>query len=85
MLQHPEIPATFAGTTCRGRCGKVSPGPGAVAMPHSGGAPDRDARLAENDRVVMTTGDHTGRLGGTNTLKLLRVGAGGLAEGLGEL
>lgn len=42
-------------------------------------------RLAENDRVVITTGDHTGRLGGTNTMKLLRVGAGGLAEGLGEL
>lgn len=42
-------------------------------------------RLAENDRVIVTTGDHTGRLGGTNTLKLLRVGAGGVAEGLGEL
>ncbi|MEO8670940.1 MAG: pyruvate kinase [Tahibacter sp.] len=42
-------------------------------------------RLAENDRVVITTGDHTGRLGGTNTLKLLRVGSGGLAEDLGEL
>lgn len=42
-------------------------------------------RLAENDRVIITTGDHTGRLGGTNTLKLLRVGAGGVAEGLGDL
>ena len=42
-------------------------------------------RLAENDRVIITTGDHTGRLGGTNTLKLLQVGAGGVAEGLGEL
>jgi pyruvate kinase len=42
-------------------------------------------RLAENDRVILTTGDHTGRLGGTNTLKLLRVGAGGVAEGLGDL
>ena len=42
-------------------------------------------RLAENDRVIITTGDHTGRLGGTNTLKLLRVGASGVAEGLGEL
>lgn len=42
-------------------------------------------RLAENDRVVVTTGDHTGRLGGTNTLKLLRVGVGGVAEGLGDL
>ena len=42
-------------------------------------------RLAENDRVIITTGDHTGRLGGTNTLKLLQVGAGGVAEGLGGL
>jgi len=42
-------------------------------------------RLAENDRVILTTGDHTGRLGGTNTLKLLRVGGGGVAEGLGDL
>jgi len=41
--------------------------------------------LAENDRVILTTGDHTGQLGGTNTLKLLRVGADGLAEGLGDL
>ena len=41
--------------------------------------------LAEDDRVILTTGDHTGQLGGTNTLKLLRVGGGGLAEGLGDL
>ena len=41
--------------------------------------------LAENDRVILTTGDHTGQLGGTNTLKLLRVGPDGLAEGLGDL
>jgi pyruvate kinase len=41
--------------------------------------------LAENDRVILTTGDHTGLLGGTNTLKLLRVGPAGLAEGLGDL
>lgn len=41
--------------------------------------------LAVDDRVILTTGDHTGRLGGTNTLKLLKVGDGGLAEGLGEL
>ncbi|MBX3724958.1 MAG: pyruvate kinase [Xanthomonadales bacterium] len=41
--------------------------------------------LAEGDRVLLTTGDHTGALGGTNTLKLLRVGVGGIAEGLGEL
>lgn len=42
-------------------------------------------KLRENDRVILTIGDHTGRHGGTNTLKLLQVGAGGLAEGLGEL
>ncbi len=41
--------------------------------------------LAEDDRVILTTGDHTGQLGGTNTLKVLRVGADGLAEGLGNL
>lgn len=41
--------------------------------------------LSEDDRVILTTGDHTGQLGGTNTLKVLRVGANGLAEGLGEL
>ncbi|HEX4479642.1 MAG TPA: pyruvate kinase [Rudaea sp.] len=42
-------------------------------------------RLAEGDRVILTTGDHTGQHGGTNTLKLLRVGPGGVAEGLGDL
>ena len=42
-------------------------------------------RLSDGDRVILTTGDHTGRHGGTNTLKLLRVGSGGVAEGLGEL
>ncbi len=41
--------------------------------------------LSEGDRVVLTTGDHTGELGGTNTLKLLRVGKKGVAEGLGDL
>ena len=43
------------------------------------------SRLAEGDRVILTHGDHTGQHGGTNTLKLLRVGAGGVAEGLGDL
>jgi pyruvate kinase len=42
-------------------------------------------KLAVGDRVILTTGDHTGELGGTNTLKLLKVGAGGVAEGLGDL
>ena len=41
--------------------------------------------LAEEDRVILTTGDHTGQLGGTNTMKLLRVGPGGIAEGLSDL
>jgi pyruvate kinase len=41
--------------------------------------------LSEGDRVIVTNGDHTGELGGTNTLKLLRVGPGGIAEGLGDL
>ncbi|MEO7431832.1 MAG: pyruvate kinase [Dokdonella sp.] len=41
--------------------------------------------LSVDDRVILTTGDHTGQLGGTNTLKLLKVGQGGVAEGLGEL
>ena len=45
----------------------------------------RLGKLAEGDRVLLTTGDHTGELGGTNTLKLLRVGPGGVAEGLGSL
>ena len=42
-------------------------------------------RLTEGDRVILTHGDHTGQHGGTNTLKLLRVGPGGIAEGLGDL
>ncbi len=41
--------------------------------------------LAAGDRVILTTGDHTGKLGGTNTLKLLMVGTDGVAEGLGGL
>src|SRR6478672_4541303 len=41
--------------------------------------------LAEGDRVIITSGDHMERHGATNTLRLLQVGAGGKAEGLGEL
>jgi pyruvate kinase len=41
--------------------------------------------LAEQDRVIVTTGDRTGLGGGTNTLRLLKVGKGGVAEGLGDL
>ncbi len=40
--------------------------------------------LAEGDRVLITSGDHMEHLGATNTLRLLKVGAGGAAEGLGE-
>ena len=43
------------------------------------------SRLADGDHVILTHGDHTGQHGGTNTLKLLRVGPGGVAEGLGDL
>jgi pyruvate kinase len=41
--------------------------------------------LGEGDRVVFTSGDHMEQHGATNTLRLLQVGAGGKAEGLGEL
>jgi pyruvate kinase len=41
--------------------------------------------LAEGDRVVFTSGDHMEQHGATNTLRLLQVGTGGKAEGLGEL
>jgi pyruvate kinase len=41
--------------------------------------------LTEGDRVLLTHGDHTGQGGGTNTLKLLRVGADGVAESLKDL
>lgn len=41
--------------------------------------------VAEGDRVLLTHGDHTGRGGGTNTLKLLHVGADGIAESLRDL
>ncbi len=41
--------------------------------------------LAEGDRVVFTSGDHMEQHGATNTLRLLQVGPGGLAQGLGEI
>ena len=41
--------------------------------------------LAEGDRVVFTSGDHMEHHGATNTLRLLQVGSGGRAEGLGEI
>jgi pyruvate kinase len=42
-------------------------------------------KLSEGDRVVLTHGDHIGRGGGTNTLKLLSVGAEGMVESLRDL
>ena len=41
--------------------------------------------LVEGDRVVITSGDHMELHGATNTLRLLKVGAGGAAEGLSNL
>ncbi len=42
-------------------------------------------RLSQGDRVVITYGDRIGHVGGTNTLKLLAVGADGMIESLLEL
>jgi pyruvate kinase len=41
--------------------------------------------LAAGDRVMITSGDHMELLGATNTLRLLKVGAEGIAEGLAVL
>lgn len=41
--------------------------------------------LAEGDRVIFTSGDHMEHHGATNTLRLLEVGPGGVAQGLGEI
>ena len=41
--------------------------------------------LAEGDSVIITSGDHMELHGATNTLRLLKVGPAGKAEGLGEL
>jgi pyruvate kinase len=41
--------------------------------------------LSEGDRVMFTSGDHMEHHGATNTLRLLKVGPDGVAEGLGEL
>ncbi|MGN2251260.1 pyruvate kinase [Frateuria sp. GZRe14] len=42
-------------------------------------------KLSEGDRVVLTQGDRVGAGGGTNTLKLLLVGAEGIVESLRDL
>jgi len=44
-----------------------------------------EGKLSEGDRVVLTHGDHVGQGGGTNTLKLLSVGAEGMVESLRDL
>ena len=41
--------------------------------------------LSVDDRVIITSGDHMEQHGSTNTLRLLKVGESGAAEGLGEL
>ena len=41
--------------------------------------------LGPGDRVIITSGDHMGHHGATNTLRLLQVGEDGQAEGLGLL
>jgi pyruvate kinase len=42
-------------------------------------------KLVEGDSVVITYGDRIGHVGGTNTLKLLAVGAGGMVDSLRDL
>jgi pyruvate kinase len=42
-------------------------------------------KLAVGDNVVITYGDRVGHVGGTNTLKLLSVGAGGAVDSIREL
>jgi pyruvate kinase len=41
--------------------------------------------LEEGDRLIFTSGEIMHQHGATNTLRLLQVGPGGKAEGLGEL
>jgi pyruvate kinase len=41
--------------------------------------------LAAGDHIMFTSGDHMEHRGATNTLRLLKVGENGRAEGLGEL
>jgi pyruvate kinase len=41
--------------------------------------------LSPGDRVLITSGDHMEHHGATNTMRLLKVGPEGAAEGLGEL
>ncbi|TBR40443.1 MULTISPECIES: pyruvate kinase [Dyella] len=45
----------------------------------------QQGKLSDGDRVVLTHGDHIGRGGGTNTLKLLSVGPDGEVESLRDL
>lgn len=42
-------------------------------------------KLVKGDRVILTHGDHIGRGGGTNTLKLLVIGDDGIADSLRDL
>ena len=45
----------------------------------------RQGLLTEGDRILITAGDHMEHLGATNTLRLLTVGADGVAQGLGMM
>lgn len=86
LSRHPEARQRMS--LMRG----VSP----VEFDSDGAAPRQAARnaiqtlfqrglLAEGERVLITSGDDMEHLGSTNTLRLLRVGPGGAAEGLGVL
>jgi pyruvate kinase len=45
----------------------------------------RAGLLDAGDHIMFTSGDHMEHRGATNTLRLLKVGEDGRAEGLGEL
>ncbi len=38
-------------------------------------------KIRPGERVIVTLGDTTGKHGGTNTMKVVRVGADGIPEG----
>jgi len=44
-----------------------------------------EGMLAADDKVIFTSGDTMEQRGATNTMRLLQVGAGGRADGLGEI
>ena len=44
-----------------------------------------DGHLKTGDRVILTSGDALGNEGGTNTLRLIKVGEGGRVENQADL